>query len=104
MRQVQQSAITSALKIQRVDFRPTVDYEVYTEWPFTMEVIGTYHNVGAFLDKIRQLPRMVNINNLRLSGRASEGEAAFTASVGATYTATTYVYKEEPIAAGTGAK
>jgi type IV pilus assembly protein PilO len=73
-----------------------VDHEGYTEYPIDLEVTGTYHNVGAFLDRIRQLPRIVNINGLRLQGRASEGELAFSSSVGATYTATTYVYKEEP--------
>jgi hypothetical protein len=53
--------------------------------------------MGAFLDRIRQLPRIVNISNLRISSRAAEGEASFSASVGATYTATTFVYKEEQI-------
>jgi len=35
---------------------------------------------------------------LRLSSKASEGELAFTSSVNAVYTATTFVYKDEPIA------
>jgi Tfp pilus assembly protein PilO len=65
-----------------------------------MEVVGTYHNIGAFLDRIRQLPRIVNISSLRIASRASEGEAAFTASVGATYTATTFVYRDDPVLAG----
>jgi type IV pilus assembly protein PilO len=98
LRSVQQSASTSALRILRVDPRPTIDHEVYIEWPINMEVIGTYHNIGAFLDKIRNLPRIVNISGLRIQGRASEGDAAFTSSVGATYTATTFVYREEQIA------
>ena len=76
----------------------TIDHDVYTEYPIDLDVTGTYHNIGAFLDRIRQLPRIVNISGLRLQGRASEGEAAFTSSVGATYTATTFVYKDEPIA------
>jgi len=97
-RNVQNLATVSSLKVNRVAPRPTIDHDVYTEYPIDMEVVGTYHNVGAFLDRIRQLPRIVNINSLRLQSRASEGEAAFTASVGATYTATTFVYKEEPIA------
>src|SRR5207237_5465187 len=75
-----------------------IDREVYTEWPIDMEVRGTFHNVGMFLDKIRQLPRIVNITTLRLNVRAAEGDAAATQSVGATYVATTFVYKEEGIA------
>src|SRR5437016_9904276 len=97
-RSVQQQATTSALRIVRVAPRPTIDHEVYTEWPIDMEVVGTYHNVGSFLDKIRQLPRIVNITNLNVTARATEGEQSFTSSVGATYMATTFVYKEEGIA------
>jgi type IV pilus assembly protein PilO len=97
-RNVQSLAMVSSLKVNRVAPRPTIDHDVYTEYPIDMEVVGTYHNVGAFLDRIRQLPRIVNINSLKVQSRASEGDAAYTSSVGATYTATTFVYKEEPVA------
>lgn len=95
-RTVESQARLSGLKVNRVGPRPTIDHEVYVEYPIDLDVTGTYHNVGTFLDKIRQLPRIVNVNALKLQSRASEGDAAFTASVGATYTATTFVYKEEP--------
>jgi len=98
LRMAQQSASSSALRILRVSPRAIIDHEVYTEWPIDMEVVGTYHNIGTFLDKIRQLPRIVNISNLKVQGRASEGDAAFTSSVGATYTATTFVYREQAVA------
>jgi type IV pilus assembly protein PilO len=97
-RSVQQQATTSALRILRVAPRPLIDHEVYTEWPIDMEVTGTYHNVGMFLDRIRQLPRIVNISGLRINVRNPEGDQAFTNSIGATYVATTFVYKEEGIA------
>jgi type IV pilus assembly protein PilO len=96
LRAVRLQATASGLRVLRVAPRATVEKEAYTEFPFDLEVTGTYHTVGAFLDRIRQLPRIVNISGLRLQGRASEGEQAFTSSVGATYTATTFVYKEEP--------
>jgi len=96
---VQLQATSSALKILRIGVRPIIDHEVYTEWPWDMEVVGTYNNVGAFLDRVRQLPRIVNITSLKISSRASEGEQAFTASVGATFTITTFIYHDEPIEA-----
>ena len=96
-RAVQLQAAASGLKVSRVAPRGTIDHDAYTEYPIDLEVGGTYHNVGTFLDKIRQLPRIVNINGLKLQSRASEGDLSFTSSVGATYTATTFVYKEEPI-------
>jgi type IV pilus assembly protein PilO len=98
-RSVQQEATASGLRVTRVAPRANpIDHEVYLEYPIDLEIVGTYHNVGLFLDRIRQLPRIVNISGLRLQGRASEGEAAFSSSVGATYTATTFVYKDEGVA------
>jgi type IV pilus assembly protein PilO len=97
-RAVQQQATTSALRIVRVAPRPTIDHEVYAEWPIDMEVIGTFQNIGVFLDRIRQLPRIVNITGLKLNVRSAQGDLAATQSVGATYVATTFVYKEEGIA------
>jgi Tfp pilus assembly protein PilO len=58
-----------------------------------MEVGGTYHDIGVFLNKIRKLPRIVNIGSLKIAGRP--GTSAFSANVSATYTATTFVYREE---------
>lgn len=97
-RTVGQLAMTSGLKVSRITPRPTIDHEVYTEYPIDLEVEGIYHNVGEFLDRIRQLPRIVNIGGLRLQSKASTGDAAFAESVAATYTATTFVYKDEGIA------
>jgi type IV pilus assembly protein PilO len=91
---VQEAARDAALRINRFAFRPTIDHEVYTEWPIDLEVVGTYHNIGAFLDKIRTLPRIVNISALRIQARGP-GDGAVSTSVGATYTATTFVYREE---------
>ena len=95
LRQVQTSASGSNLKIQSGVSRPPVDHEVYTEYPLEMAVIGTYHSLGEFLERVRRLDRIVNIDRLKIESRASEGEAAYTASVGANYEAKTYVYREE---------
>jgi len=98
LRMVQATAAMSALQLKRVSPRATIDHDVYMEWPIDLEVLGTYHNVSAFLDRLRLLDRIVNTTGLNLTSRASEGEAAYTASVGATLTATTFMYKDEPLA------
>jgi type IV pilus assembly protein PilO len=95
LRQVQSSASTSALRIIRVVSKATIDHDVYTEWPIEMEIVGTFHNLGKYLDKIRLLPRIVNISNMKIQSRATDGPGGTQATVGATYTATTFVYKEE---------
>jgi type IV pilus assembly protein PilO len=95
LNRVQVSAATSGLKIVSGVQKAAIDHEVYTEWPLEMEVIGTYHNLGAFLQKMRQLDRIVNISKLRIDTKASEGEAALSASITANYEASTFVYREE---------
>jgi type IV pilus assembly protein PilO len=95
LNQVQASARNAGLSIHRMVWRPIIDHEVYFEVPVEMEVLGTYHSLGGFLERIRQLDRIVSINKLRLENRASTGQNAYTTSVGATYEATTFVYREE---------
>jgi type IV pilus assembly protein PilO len=93
--QIQASARAAGLRIQKGNSKPVIDREVYTEWPLEMEVIGTFHNLAEYFERIRLLDRIVNIGKLRINTRAAEGEESYTASIGATYEATTFVYKEE---------
>ena len=94
LRRVQASAALSGLKINSGVQKPAIDHDVFTEWPLEMEVVGTYHNLGAFLQRIRQLDRIVNVSKLKIETRASEGEASYTGSIGANYEASTFVYRE----------
>jgi type IV pilus assembly protein PilO len=94
LRQVQLSASGSGLKIQSGVARAPVDQEVYIEYPLDMVVTGTYKSLGDFLERIRRLDRIVNIDRLKIDSRASEGDAALTSSIGANYQAKTYVYRE----------
>ena len=91
LRQVERAARDSSLVVLRVAPRAEVDHDVYAEWPLDMQVRATYHNMGRFLDRIRELDRIVNITGLSMS---STGDGV-SISVQANYTATTFVYKEE---------
>jgi Tfp pilus assembly protein PilO len=59
-----------------------------------MQVLGDYHSLGAFLQKIRELPRSVNVGKLKVEGRGGIAEDGTANSIGATYEATTFVYRE----------
>jgi type IV pilus assembly protein PilO len=91
---VQESARKSGLHIQRGVSKSVVDHDVYSEWPIEMQVLGTYHNLGDFLEKIRELPRIVNVNKLRLESHSGKTEDGNTTTIGANYEATTFVYRE----------
>lgn len=91
LRRVQTLAVQSNLTI--LGFRPqaiTVN-EIHAEWPISLQLEGTYHNLGVFLDRVAKLPRIINISNLQLAAKASP-EANVSITIGAT--ATTFVLVE----------
>jgi type IV pilus assembly protein PilO len=49
----------------------------YAEIPVDINVAGTYHQVAVFFDKVANLPRIVNIRNIKISpqgGKGNEGQ------------------------------
>ena len=66
--------------------------EFYKEFPIEMNVTGTYHDLGLFLDRVSKYQRIINVDNLRMS-KAARGERGKT--IQANFTATTFVYDEE---------
>jgi type IV pilus assembly protein PilO len=72
-----------------------VDQDFYSEWPIAIEVVGTYHNLARFFDRIAGFSRIINIENLRITavptGRGGDQQHTLTA----TFTAKTFIYKEQ---------
>lgn len=66
------------------DLRP-VDF--YKAFPIEMDVVGRYHDLGIFLDRVSKYSRIINVDNLRLSGLPQGGEKTIRAG----FTATTFV-------------
>ena len=52
-------------------FQPQSESEkdFYAEIPIRMELTGTYHEFGSFLDRLARLSRIVNINNCSTQGQ-----------------------------------
>jgi type IV pilus assembly protein PilO len=59
---------------------------LYYEIPVEIEVLGGYHDVGIFFDRISKLPRIVNIADLAMSN-AKTGGAVLTKCVAKTFSA-----------------
>ena len=49
----------------------------YSEMKIALNVEGTYRNIALFLDNIRRMKRIVNIENLSLSEPAQTGEGMY---------------------------
>ncbi|MEW6616182.1 MAG: type 4a pilus biogenesis protein PilO [Thermodesulfobacteriota bacterium] len=64
---------------------PEVKRDFYAEIPVDIKVLGRFHKVAAFFDKVSKLPRIVNITNLNMSNtKIPDGEDSLTVSCMAT--------------------
>lgn len=95
LRRVQQLATQSSLAIQGFTPQPAQQQTLYAELPFRLRVEGTYHNMGAFFDRISKFPRIINVGEIMIRARPAQ---AADATIIAEMTATTFVLQE-----GTGA-
>jgi type IV pilus assembly protein PilO len=100
MRRIQYLAAQSSLQIRRFNPSAVVQKDFYQEVPVSIDLEGTYHNLGAFLDRVSRMSRLVNMSDLRIRAQATQ---TMTNTIGITTTATTYVYLDNappPAAAG----
>jgi len=54
--------------------KPESQKDFYAEIPVDINVSGSYHQVAVFLDKVANLPRIVNIRDIKMVPRSKEGE------------------------------
>ena len=43
-----------------------IDREFYSEWPITINLQGTYHNLALLFDRIGRFSRIINVEGLRI--------------------------------------
>jgi type IV pilus assembly protein PilO len=103
MRRIQYLAAQSSLSIRRFNPAAVITKDFYQEVPVSIDVEGTYHNMGAFLDRVSRMSRLVNMSDLKVKAQASQ---TLNNTIAVTTTATTYVYldKAPPTAAAAGPK
>ena len=65
--------------------------DFYKEFPIEMDVVGRYHDLGIFLDRVSKYSRIINVDNLRMSANQGDGDKTIRAS----FTATTFVYDDK---------
>jgi len=94
MRKVQYLASQSNLTIKKFNPAATVNKEFYQEWPINIDVIGTYHNLGAFFDRVGRLSRLVNVGTVKIKAHTKQ---TVSNTIAASCVATTFVYLDQPI-------
>lgn len=101
LNRMQTVAAQSNMIIKGFKPSPTVTKQLHAEWPITLELEGTYHNLAIFFDRVGKFTRIVNISGLDVKGK-DRPEANNT--ITATCVATTFVLLDKPAAAKPGAK
>jgi Tfp pilus assembly protein PilO len=83
------------------EFRPgqEVQRDFYNEWPITVRLRGTYHNLARFFDRMSRFSRIFNVDNLQIT----QNRDATVHTIAASFTAKTFVYQEAEPAKQTAA-
>jgi type IV pilus assembly protein PilO len=84
-------------------FRPgvTVTKQLHAEWPISLELEGTYHNLAMFFDRVGKFTRIVNVSGVNIKTKDKPTGAV---TITATCTATTFVLLDKPAPGKPGAK
>jgi type IV pilus assembly protein PilO len=93
LRRLQTLATQSNLTIRGFKPAPIVSRQTHAEWPIQLDLDGTYHNLGLFLDRVSKFPRIINVANVRIKSKDKPQPGS---TIAASCTATTYVLVEAP--------
>lgn len=72
--------------------KPETYSEFYADVPVQMEMRGTYHELAAFMDRVKRLDRIVNVSDIQLRRPRVEGDVVL---LDASCTATTFRFLDE---------
>ena len=93
LRRVNTLAAQSNLQIRGFKPEMIATKEMHAEWPISLQVEGTYHNMGLFLDRVSKFPRIINVGGLTMQAKPVP---TATASMTIAFTATTFVLVDTP--------
>jgi type IV pilus assembly protein PilO len=93
LRRLQTVATQSNLTIKSFKPAPTLTKQLHAEWPISLELDGTYHNLAIFFDRVGKFTRIINISALDVKGK---DKAEPNSTITATCVATTFVLLDKP--------
>ncbi len=96
LRRVQGMATQSNLAIRGFTPRAVATRQMHAEWPIGLQLEGTYHNLGDFLERVSKFPRIINVSAIKIKAKDN---ATDSSTITAECTATTFVLIEPKPAA-----
>src|ERR1700704_3546313 len=100
LNRMQTVAAQSNMTIKGFRPAPTVTKQLHAEWPITLELEGTYHNLAIFFDRVGKFTRIVNISALDVKGKDKPDR---NSTITASCVATTFVLLDKPTPSKPGA-
>ena len=88
---IQGMATQSNLTIRGFAPQAVATRSMYAEWPIGLQIEGTYHNLGNFLERVSKFPRIINVSGIHIK---SKTDGTPGDSITAECTATTFVLQE----------
>jgi type IV pilus assembly protein PilO len=89
LRNVQQLAFDTQLDVLRFSPDREIPKEYYNEKPIAVEIVGSYHNLGLFFDRMLRFPRIFNIDDFTVRALPSQTDET---TISAVFTAKTYFF------------
>lgn len=91
---IQQEATELGLNITVVKPGNKVPKDYYEEWPIAITMVGSYHVLAKFFERVGKLYRIINVNDVTIKGIPQKKGAAVANTIQATCIATTFIYRE----------
>ena len=106
IRLLHDTAANAGIEIRRYTAMPTGNHEFYSDVPFAIDIDGPYYSVLNFFQRVSELERIVNIDNLQVAGAKNASAAKVKTtyqyapgeSVVASCTATTFFSHDQETA------
>lgn len=87
------SRLGSEVGLENILFQPQAEllYDFYAAVPVRLDLVGSYHQLGTFLDKISKLERILKVEDLNLSRQPGNSQIQVSCTV------YTYRFSDQPV-------
>lgn len=66
LRSIQATARQSNLTILGFTPQAVTTQALHAEWPIGLQLVGSYHDLGMFFDRISKFPRIINVSDITI--------------------------------------
>ena len=84
-------SLTERGNFRLVTFQPQafIKKEFYSEWPITVQLQASYHELALFFDRLSRFSRIINVESLQATAN-TQRNATYT--IGVSFTMKTFIY------------